>query len=75
MDENLTYNDSGKLLKTDITMLGLTEEEIKERERLLQLQKIRTRWFRQDEFDRLKELSTKMFANVGSPNTIKKLTN
>lgn len=75
MDENLTYNDSGKLPQTNNTMLGLTKEEIKERERLLQLQKIRTRWFRQDEFDRLKELNAKIYANVGSPNTIKNLNN
>jgi hypothetical protein len=46
---------------------GLPEVEFTERERLLELQRSRTRWFSQQEFDRLKELSNKMFANAGSP--------
>ena len=46
--------------------IGLSEVEFTERERLLDLQRSRTRWFSQQEFDRLKELSNKMFANAGS---------
>jgi len=49
---------------------GLTEVEFIERELLLELQRSRTRWFSQQEFDRLKELSDKMFANAGSPHCI-----
>jgi hypothetical protein len=45
----------------------ISEAEFAERERLLELQKISTRWFSQQEFDRLHELSNKMFANGGSP--------
>ena len=48
---------------------GLIEVEFTERERLLELQRSRTRWFSQQEFDRLKELSNKMFANAGSPHS------
>ena len=48
---------------------GLSEVEFTERERLLELQRSRTRWFSQQEFDRLKELSNKMFANAGSPHS------
>jgi len=48
---------------------GLSESEYKERERLLELQKNSRRWFSQEEFDRLKELSKKMFANAGSPHS------
>ena len=48
---------------------GLSEVEFTERERLLELQRSRTRWFSQQEFDRLKELSDKMFANAGSPHS------
>ena len=55
------------LVKTDVMRCGLSEVEFTERERLLELQRSRTRWFSQQEFDRLKELSDKMFANVGSP--------
>jgi len=44
---------------------GLSEAEYLERERLLRLQKIRTRWFSKQEFARLKELSCKMFACAG----------
>ena len=35
----------------------------RERERLLELQRSRTRWFSQQEFDRLKELNKKVFVN------------
>jgi hypothetical protein len=55
------------LNKTDVMRCGLSEVEFTERERLLELQRSRTRWFSQEEFDRLKELSNKMFANAGSP--------
>ena len=48
---------------------GLSESEYKEREILLELQKNSRRWFSQEEFDRLKELSNKMFANAGSPHS------
>lgn len=52
--------------KPPVMCCGLTEVEFIERERLLELQRSRTRWFSQQEFDRLKELSDKMFANAGS---------
>ncbi len=51
----------------DVSHCGLTEIEYTERERLLELQRSTTRWFSQQEFDRLKELSNKMFKNAGSP--------
>lgn len=35
------------------------DTEFTERERLLELQRSKTRWFSQEEFDRLKELSNK----------------
>jgi len=50
-----------------VSHCGLTEIEYTERERLLELQRNRQRWFSQEEFDRLKELSNKMFKNAGSP--------
>lgn len=56
-------------LKLHVSHCGLTEIEYAERERLLELQRSRTRWFSQQEFDRLKELSEKMFANAGSPHS------
>mgnify|MGYP000671523529 CR=1 FL=1 len=46
---------------------GLTKEEYIEREVLLEKQRITTTLFSQDEFDRLKELSNKMYLNSGSP--------
>lgn len=55
--------------KPPVMCCGLTEVEFTERERLLELQRSRTRWFSQQEFDRLKELSEKMFANAGSPHS------
>ena len=42
----------------------MTNEEFKERKRLIELQKNRTRWFSQEEFDRLKELSNKQQPDV-----------
>ena len=56
--------------KPPVMCCGLTEVEFIERERLLELQRSRTRWFSQQEFDKLKELSDKMFANAGSPHCI-----
>ena len=55
--------------KPPVMGCGLTEVEFTERERLLELQRSRTRWFSQQEFDRLKDLSEKMFANAGSPHS------
>jgi hypothetical protein len=60
------------LQQTDVMRCGLSEVEFTERERLLELQRSRIRWFSQVEFDRLKELSNKMFANAGLPHTTKK---
>lgn len=53
--------------QTDVMRCGLSEAEFTERELLLELQRNSQRWFSQQEFDRLKELSNKMFANAGSP--------
>lgn len=55
--------------KLPVMCCGLTEVEFTERELLLELQRSGTRWFSQREFDRLKELSGKMFANAGSPHS------
>lgn len=49
--------------------IGLTEEERIERERLIEHKKNERRWFSQEEFDRLKELDLRMFANAGDPHT------
>ena len=57
------------LRQPPVMCCGLTEVEFTERERLLELQRSRTRWFSQQQFDRLKELSEKMFANAGSPHS------
>ena len=51
----------------NVSHCWLTNEEVKERDTLLRLQSDHTRWFTQQEFDRLKELSNKMFKNAGSP--------
>ena len=67
MKTEFEQNENEALNKTDVMRCGLSEVEFTERERLLELQRSRTRWFSQQEFDRLKELSYKMFANVGSP--------
>lgn len=62
--ENTTFSQhDAKLL---VMRCGLTEAEYMEREVLLEKQRSTTRWFSQQEFDRLKELSNKMFANAGS---------
>ena len=58
--------------QTAVYYCGLTKEEYTEREVLLEKQSIKTRWFTQEEFDRLKELSDKMYANMGSPLQYKK---
>ena len=42
-----------------------------ERNRLLELQQDKTRFFSQEEFDRLKELSEKLFKNAGNPHLTK----
>ncbi len=62
-DMNEVNNDS----LHNVSHCGLTNEEVKERDILLRLQSDHTRWFTQKEFDRLKELSNKMFKNAGSP--------
>lgn len=62
--EETANSDLGAVMRC-----GLSEVEFTERERLLELQRSRTRWFTQQEFDRLKELSNKMFANAGSPHS------
>lgn len=69
MEEQKLNNCSQPALQqTDVMRCGLSEAEFTERELLLELQRSTTRWFSQQEFDRLKELSDKMFANAGSPN-------
>lgn len=40
---------------------GLTIEQSQERDRLIELQKDKTRWFTKEEFDRLKELEWIIF--------------
>lgn len=55
------------LRQTDVMRCGLSEAEFTERELLLELQRNSQRWFSQQEFDRLKDLSNKMFANAGYP--------
>jgi len=49
---------------------NLTEAEHMERNRLLKLQQINTRWFTKEEYERLKYLSYKMFKNAGSPTNL-----
>lgn len=49
---------------------NLTEAEHMERNRLLKLQQINTRWFTKEEYERLKYLSDKMFKNAGSPTNL-----
>jgi hypothetical protein len=56
---------SNKIKNADLG--GLSNSEYIERELLLKLQKDLTRFFSQQDFDRLKWLSNKMFANSGSP--------
>jgi len=62
--EETANSDLGAVMRC-----GLSEAEFTERERLLELQRSRTRWFSHQEFDRLKTLSNKMFANAGSPHS------
>jgi hypothetical protein len=64
-NKNLRPHD-GKL---PVMRCGLTEAEYMERAFLLEKQRSTTRCFSQEEFDRLKELSNKMFANAGSPHS------
>ena len=67
--ENLNTEETANSDLGAVMRCGLSEVEFAERERLLELQRSRTRWFSQEEFDRLKELSNKMFANAGSPHS------
>jgi len=62
-DMNEVNNDS----LHNVSNCGLSNEEVKERDVLLRLQSNHSRWFTKEEFERLKELSNKMFENVGSP--------
>lgn len=48
-------------------MKELSKDEEIERQILLRLQADHTRWFSKTEFDRLHELSTRLFHNAGSP--------
>jgi hypothetical protein len=48
--------------------------ELTERERLLELQKIKTRWFSEKEFNKLNELSNKMFVDSILPPLPRKIT-
>jgi hypothetical protein len=68
-NENLNKAETANSDLGAVMRCGLSEVEFTERERLLELQRSRTRWFTQEEFDRLKELSDKMFANAGSPHS------
>jgi|GEM_PF-5315285 len=54
-------------MNTDKMPCALSVLEIEERNNLLELQKSKTRWFSQEEFYRLKELSIKMFLANGNP--------
>lgn len=65
--QNLNDGSQPALQQTDVMRCGLSEAEFTERELLLELQRNSRRWFSQQEFDKLKELSNKMFANAGSP--------
>ena len=55
-----------KLFIRDVSHCGLSKQEVKERNHLIKLQKSRTRWFSEDEFNRLKELSRKASSNLRS---------
>ena len=67
--ENLNKEETANSDLGAVMRCGLSEVELTEREKLLELQRSRTRLFSQQEFDRLKELSAKMFANAGSPHS------
>lgn len=58
--QGLNLIRSGMKKETFYEEQGLTKKEFHERERLLELQKDSTRWFSQEEWLRLKELSAKM---------------
>ena len=66
-NETLRTTQNGNDFIADVSHCGLTEIEYMERDMLLEKQRSRTRWFSQQEFDRLKELSNKMFKNAGTP--------
>lgn len=65
-EEIKTMVDENKK-QTDGMRCGLSGPEYYEREMLLEKQIVRNQYFTQEQFDRLKELSNKMFANAGSP--------
>ena len=67
MKTKFEQNENEALNKTDVMRCGLSEVEFIERECLIELQKNNTRWFSQQEFNRLKRLNEKMFANSGYP--------
>ena len=48
-------------------MIPLTYEEERERNHLLVLQNDNRRWFTREEFERLEELSLRLFSNIGKP--------
>ena len=52
----------------------ITDAEIEERTHLLELVKISTEVFSRQQYERLKELSNKMFASAGSPHIAKENT-
>ena len=58
--ENLNTEENANSDLGAVMRCGLSEVEFTERERLLELQRSATRWFSQEEFDRLKELSNNM---------------
>lgn len=68
-NKNLNEEEKPALNKTDVMRCGLSAPEYYEREMLLEKQRVRTEWFSQENFDRLTELSNKMFANAGSPHS------
>lgn len=67
-DQQYAFEEGAKWMREEVRKRlvirsGLSESEYKEREQLLELQQNKTRWFSQEEFNRLKELSNKMFAH------------
>ena len=69
MEKSETTTSNKHDAKLPVMCCGLTESEYMEREVLLENQHSTRKWFSQQEFDRLKELSNKMFANSGSPHS------
>lgn len=55
-----------KLFIRDVSHCGLNKQELEERIHLIELQKNNLRWFTLEEFNRLQELSNKMYSNNGS---------